>query len=60
MSIDTGIEVRCGTYIQWNTTQTLKRMNNAIYSNMDGLGVLLSEARQIEKEKYMTSLACGI
>ena len=59
MSIDTGIEVRCGTYIQWNTTQTLKRMNTAIYSNMDGLTVL-SEARQTEKQKYMTSLTCGI
>ena len=26
---------RCGTYIQWNTTQPIKEQNNAICSNMN-------------------------
>ena len=51
-----------GTYIRWNITQPLKRMNHAIYSNMDGPEVvILSEVTQTEKKKYhMTSLIGGI
>ena len=31
-----GLKKRCGTYIQWNTTQPSKEWNNAICSHIDG------------------------
>ena len=38
-----------------------KEQNNAIYSNMDGLEiVILSEISQTQKDKYMILLICGI
>ena len=40
---------------------TKKEWNFAIYKNMDGFGIMVSELCQTEEEKYKTiSLTCGI
>ena len=57
---------RCGTYTQWNTTQPLKRKNNAICSNMDGTRDSHTKWSKSEREKqipydniYMQTLKYG-
>ena len=54
---------RCGVYIQWNTTQPLKRNEILPFAAkwMDLDVLMLGEISQTEKDKYcMISLICGI
>ena len=50
-------------YIQWNTTQPLRKNRILPFATtwMDWEGIMLSEISQTEKDKYhMMSLICGI
>ena len=54
---------RCGTYIQWNITQPLKKNEIMPFATtwMDLAIVILSEVSQTQKDKYhMISLICEI
>ena len=50
---------RCGAYIQWNITQSLKR-NNAIFSNMDEPDDYQTKRNKSDKDKYHTLLNWAI
>ena len=39
-------------YVQWNIAQPLKKWNNAIWSNMDGLKDIIMPNEVTEKDKY--------
>ena len=43
----------CGTYMQWNITQTWKRMKFSIYSNMDGLGGRYAKWNKSNRERQV-------
>ena len=54
---------RCGTHIQWNTTQSPKKNEIMPFAGtwMQLEIIILSEVSQKEKDKYrMISLICGI
>ena len=54
---------RCGTYIQWNITQPLKKNEIMTFAAtwMDLEIIILNEVNPTEKDKYyMISLICGI
>ena len=43
----------CGTYTQWNITRALKRINNAICSNMDGTRDSHTKGSKSERERQI-------